>query len=78
MDPDLPDGYYSATEYHFPAEQANRISRVIAYHRKDYDLSMIWFLPREHRDIRLSISTTFPRVPKAGLGSLSRLPLELL
>lgn len=71
-------GYLSATEYHFREEQADAIVRAAAYHRKDYCLSVIWFSPREHLDIRLSISTAFQRTSNTGLGSLDRLPLELL
>lgn len=36
------------------------------------------FSPREHDGIRLSIATPFRRTSDTGLGSLDRLPLELL
>lgn len=39
---------------------------------------MIWFLPREHVAVRSSIATPFLRAPDTGLGTLGRLPLELL
>ncbi|KAJ9298350.1 hypothetical protein DTO271G3_3955 [Paecilomyces variotii] len=71
-------GWRSATEYCFSEEQADAIVRTTAYHRKDYCLSVIWFPPREHVDIRLSIGTPFRRTSNVGLGSLGRLPLELL
>ncbi|OTA70651.1 hypothetical protein K449DRAFT_404777 [Hypoxylon sp. EC38] len=74
----MPRGYRSATEYHFREEQTDAILRAAAYHRKDYCRSVIWFSPREHGDIRLSIGTSFQRTSNAELGSLDRLPLELL
>lgn len=74
----MPRGYRSATEYRFGEEQTDAIVRTAAYHRKDYCLSVIWYSPREHVDIRLSIATPFRRTSNAGLGSLDRLPLELL
>lgn len=74
----IPRGYRSATEYRFGEEQTDAIVRTAAYHRKDYCLSVIWYSPREHVDIRLSIATPFRRTSNAGLGSLDRLPLELL
>jgi len=74
----MPRGYRSATEYRFGEEQTDAIVRTATYHRKDYCLSVIWFSPREHVDIRLSIATPFRRNSNVGLGSLDRLPLELL
>ncbi|EXK26986.1 hypothetical protein FOMG_16424 [Fusarium oxysporum f. sp. melonis 26406] len=74
----MPRGYRSATEYRFGEEQTDAIVRTAAYHRKDYRLSVIWFSPREHVDIHLSIATPFQRTSNMGLGSLDRLPLELL
>jgi hypothetical protein len=74
----MPRGYRSAAEYHFGEEQTDAIVRTTAYHRKDYCLSVIWFSPREHVDIRLSIATPFRRTSNVGLGALDRLPLELL
>ncbi|RWQ91373.1 hypothetical protein C8Q69DRAFT_409708 [Paecilomyces variotii] len=73
-----PGGYRSATEYCFSEEQADAIVRTTAYYRKDYCLSVIWFPPREHVDIRLSVATPFRLTSNVGLGSLGRLPLELL
>ncbi|PVH77533.1 hypothetical protein DL98DRAFT_573683 [Cadophora sp. DSE1049] len=74
----IPRGYRSATEYRFGEEQTNGIVRTAAYHRKDYCLSVIWFSPREHINIRQSIATPFQGTSNVGLGSLDRLPLELL
>ncbi|KAK6952842.1 hypothetical protein Daesc_005136 [Daldinia eschscholtzii] len=74
----MPRGYRSVTECRFREEQTDSIVRAAAYHRKDYCWSVIWFSPREHAGIRLSISTPFRRTSNTGLGSLDRLPLELL
>lgn len=71
-------GYRSVTEYRFCEEQTDAIVRATAYHRKDYGLSVIWFSPRKHVGTRLSIATPFRRTSDTGLGSLDRLPLELL
>lgn len=71
-------GYRSVTEYRFREEQADAIARSTAYHRKDFGLSVIWFSPREHVDIRPSMTEPFARDSMTGLGSLDRLPLELL
>lgn len=54
------------------------ILECVAYHCKDFDLSVIWFSPREHLSITNSISTPFSRVPDASLKHLDRLPMELL
>jgi hypothetical protein len=67
-----------ASEYHFADEKADAIVRTTAYHRNDYDFSVTWFSTREHVDIRLSIQTSFRRTSGVGLGSLDRLPIELL
>ncbi|KAI1301108.1 hypothetical protein F5Y03DRAFT_363084 [Xylaria venustula] len=74
----MPRGYRSNTEYRFCEEQTDAIVRTTAYHRKDYCHSVIWFSPREHVGIRLSIATPFRMTSNTGLGSLDRLPLELL
>jgi hypothetical protein len=73
-----PRGYRSATEYRFGEEQTDAVVRTAAYLRKDYCLSVIWFSPREHVDILLSIAIPFRRTSNFGLGSLDWLPLELL
>lgn len=74
----VPRGYHSATEYRFNEEEADAIVRTAAYHRSDFCLSVIWFSPGQDVDIRPSISTPFQRTTSVGLGSLDRLPLELL
>ncbi|KAI2619014.1 hypothetical protein GGS26DRAFT_573829 [Hypomontagnella submonticulosa] len=74
----IPRGYRSTAEYHFREEQADDIVRVVSYPREDYCRSVIWFPPHEHVDIRLSIATPFWEPSNAGLGSLDRLPFELL
>ncbi|KAK3361002.1 hypothetical protein B0T24DRAFT_513652, partial [Lasiosphaeria ovina] len=74
----MPRGYRSVTEYSFREEQTDAIVRAAAYHRKDFCRSVIWFSPREHAGIRMSIATPFQRTSNTGLGSLDQLPLELL
>lgn len=74
----MPGGYRSATEYCFGEEQTDDIVRTAAYHRRDYLLSVIWFSPREHVNVRLSIATPFQWTSNVGLSSLDRLPLKLL
>ncbi|KLP20718.1 uncharacterized protein LW94_2881 [Fusarium fujikuroi] len=74
----MPYGYRSATEYRFDEDQVDAIIRTAAYHRKDFCLSVIWFSPAKHVNIRQSIATPFQQTSSAGLGSLDRLPLELL
>lgn len=73
-------GRRSATEFSFHEDQADAIIRVAAYHRRDYCHSVIWFPLSEHDAIRQLILTSFKRASSAatGLGSLDRLPLELL
>ncbi|KAK1989714.1 hypothetical protein LX36DRAFT_664974 [Colletotrichum falcatum] len=78
MAPPMPRGYRSITEYHPREDQSDAIIRAAAYHRKDFCQSVIWFSPRKHVGIRSSIATPFQRMFKTGLGSLDRLPLELL
>ncbi|KYK56494.1 Cyclin-like F-box [Drechmeria coniospora] len=79
MDDDLPPpSYRSATEYPIQEEQTSAIIRTASYHREDFCRSVIWFSPREHVGIRSSMAESFQRTAEAGLGSLNRLPLELL
>lgn len=73
-----PRGYRSATEYRFDKEHTNAIVRTATYRCRDFCLSVIWFSPREHVDVRQSIATPFQRTPNIKLGSLDWLPLELL
>lgn len=74
----VPPGYRSVAEYHCREEQTDAIVQAAAYHRKDYVLSVIWFSPREHVGVRQSIATPFQRTSSTALGTLNRLPLELL
>lgn len=74
----MPPGYRSVAEYHFREEQTDAIFQAAAYDRKDYVLSVIWFSPREYAGVRQSIVTPFQRTSNTGLGTLNRLPLELL
>ncbi|KAH7054336.1 hypothetical protein B0J12DRAFT_450411 [Macrophomina phaseolina] len=69
--------YHSRTVYAVPPAQAEAIVRVTAYHRKDFDLAVVWFPPREHAKVAVSISSAF-RDPTTTLGHLDRLPLELV
>ncbi|KAH8907696.1 hypothetical protein BR93DRAFT_561353 [Coniochaeta sp. PMI_546] len=70
--------YRSAAEHCFCEEQSDAIVQATAYHRKDYCRSVIWFSPREHSGIRQYTATPFRRTPASGLGSLDRLPVELM
>ncbi|KAG6131913.1 hypothetical protein E4U38_003653 [Claviceps purpurea] len=74
----MPRGYRSVNEYRFHEEHAEAIIRTTSYHYRDFFRSVIWFPPRKHVDIRLSMAAPFQRTSSRGLGSLDRLPLELL
>ncbi|KAF4943428.1 hypothetical protein FGADI_13417 [Fusarium gaditjirri] len=74
----MPRGHRSTTEYRFNEEQTDAIVRTATYHRKDFLLSVIWFSPGKHIDIRQSIATPFQRTSNIRLGFLDQLPLELL
>ena len=74
----IPHRYCSATEYQFREEQVDAIVQTANYHGQDYRSFVIWFLPHEHADVRPSISAPFRWASNTGLGSLDRLPLELL
>lgn len=74
----IPDRVRSATEYSFNEDQTEAIIRTVAYHRHDFPQSVIFFSEREHDKIRSSIATPIQRSSNVGLGSLDRLPLELL
>ncbi|KAG6089351.1 hypothetical protein E4U15_003171 [Claviceps sp. LM218 group G6] len=74
----MPRGYRSVTEYRFREEHAEAIVRTTSYHYQDFFRSVIWFPSRKHVDVRLSMAAPFQRTSSRGLGSLDRLPLELL
>lgn len=73
-----PHGHRSPTEYCFSVEEADAIIRVTAYNRTVYCYGAIWFSSRDHAGVRSSIATPFLRASNTGLGTLNRLPLELL
>jgi hypothetical protein len=68
--------YHSKMAYSIPADQADAIVRVGAYHRKDFDSAVISFPPR----IRHKATSELPpfREPQTSLGKLDELPLELM
>ncbi|KAF1359207.1 cyclin-like F-box [Lizonia empirigonia] len=70
-------GFHAQTAYEIQPENQNAILRISAYHRKDFDLAVIWFSPRAHTDL---LTSTLPlsRKPTASLGKLDKLPLELI
>jgi hypothetical protein len=78
MAPVMPE-FEEYDDYRFEAKHAEAIIRTTSYHRKDFDLSVIWFPEREHEHIRSSISTSFDRPSSStSLGTLGQLPQELL
>ncbi|PNP49068.1 hypothetical protein THARTR1_10142 [Trichoderma harzianum] len=58
-------------------ELENAIIRRTGYHRRDYAMSVVHVRPSDHSKVRSSILTS-AIVPRAGLGALDRLPVELL
>jgi hypothetical protein len=61
--------------YDIQPEDRNAILRTSAYHRKDFDLAVVWF-PRAHTNL---LTSTLPiSKPTATLGELDNLPLELV
>ncbi|KAI1129274.1 hypothetical protein F5Y10DRAFT_238596 [Nemania abortiva] len=68
----------SATEYCFREEQGDAIIQTTTYRSNHLARSVIWFSPYEHTAIHPSITAPFPRVSNTAIGSLGRLPLELL
>ncbi|KFY72260.1 hypothetical protein V499_07590 [Pseudogymnoascus sp. VKM F-103] len=77
MASEMPQEYLFDDDYQFSEEQADAIIRTTSYHRKDFDLAVIWFSEREHQGIRTSISTSFQR-PSTSPATIGRLPQELL
>lgn len=65
-------------EYQFDRSKGKNVARVAAYHRRDYDLAVIRINPRDHENIRHSISQPFDRASSVTLGKLQLLPLEVL
>ena len=68
----------SVNDYQFPPEQADAIFRVATVPRLQYHPHVISFSPCQHDGIRQSISTPFRRTANTGIGTLDRLPLELI
>ncbi|KAJ5609634.1 hypothetical protein N7528_010201 [Penicillium herquei] len=73
-----PREYFSTSPYYFHDEQAEAIVRTSAYYHKDPALAVIYFPPREHVAVCLSLANPFQRSTSTGLGLLDRLPPELL
>ncbi|KAK4163130.1 cyclin f-box [Cladorrhinum sp. PSN259] len=74
----VPPEFRSEAEYRFREEQTDAIIRVVAYDRKIKWRFGISLEPCQHVTVHQSIATPFPRTANTGLGSLDRLPLELL
>ena len=70
-------GIHAQTTCALQPEDANAIIRVSAYHRKDFDLAVIWFSPRAHTYMLTSTLPSFSK-PTAACGTLDVLPLELV
>lgn len=70
-------GFHSSEAYSYPKEDSHAIIRTIAYRRKNYDHTVIWFPVHTHSDVASSLAADY-REPTASLGELARLPLELM
>lgn len=68
----------SVADYRFDDEKADAIVRFVAYRPRDYQFSAIWFPSHAHAGVQPSIATPFRRDSATELGSLDRLPPELL
>ncbi|KAK3689593.1 cyclin-like F-box [Podospora appendiculata] len=62
----------------FEPHQGDAVIRVAAYHRRDFELAVIRSRPSEHDPVRASVADPFPSAPVSYLGTLERLPVELL
>ncbi|KAI8623514.1 hypothetical protein F5Y19DRAFT_458129 [Xylariaceae sp. FL1651] len=67
----------SDSEFHFTEEQIDAIIRITASPCEHPD-SSIAFLPPKHELVQQFIALPFPQAAHTGLGSLNRLPLELI
>lgn len=72
------DHTYYDENYQFTKDEGDAIIRTTSYHRKDLELSAIWFPDHEHQGVRASISTSFQRPSSANPGAFGLLPQELL
>jgi hypothetical protein len=72
-------GFHTQTADVISPEDSDAILRVCAYHRKDFDLAVIWFPMRTHTIMLTStLKSPISSTPTATLGKLDRLPLELI
>jgi len=67
----------SKTAYSVPLDKSDATVRTGAYHRADFDRTVIWFTPATHSNSVVSILPDL-RDPTTSLGELDRLPLELI
>lgn len=65
-------------EYPLDKLKGKDVVRVASYCRWDFDITVIEINPRDHDDIRHSISQPFDCTPAVTFGRLERLPLEVL
>jgi len=68
----------SNTEFVLEEENKDAIIHAAAYHRRDYDRSVIYLDPSDDGSVGESLLHTFPQPPTAHLGTLRQLPLEIL
>ncbi|KAJ4360980.1 uncharacterized protein N0V89_001549 [Didymosphaeria variabile] len=70
-------GYHSKEAYSYSKEDSDAIIKTTSYHRKDFELAVIWFPPRTHTNVAASLAAEY-REPTTSLGDLDKLPLELI
>ena len=70
-------GYHFNKPYSYTKENLDAIIRTVSYHRKDFDLAVIWFPSCTHTNVVSSLAVDY-RKPTTSLGDLDKLPLELL
>lgn len=57
---------------------ADKVLQVCSYHRRDFDLVVVRSRPYDMQQIEASLQNAFDRSPTAELGTLGRLPPELI
>lgn len=57
---------------------ADAIIRVCSYHRRDFDLVVVRSRPHDMQSAQASLQAAFETLPTAELGTLDRLPAELI
>lgn len=62
----------------FDPDQGDAVIRMCAHRRHNFDLSLIHSSLSDHNVVRTSVAESFPSVAVSDLGTLDRLPLELL